>query len=251
MNEHSNPEAEQNGATPGSDPVVVDQQGSEEQPAQETGSDPVDVAHVKRVLEAALLSTSEPLTVQQLKRLFAGEVDADNIRKVLDELKEEWSGRSIELTAVASGWRFRVKPGYQKFLDRIASDKPPRYSRAVLETLAIIAYRQPVTRGDIEDVRGVAVSPPTLKALEERGWIEVIGQRETPGRPAIFATTKRFLDDLNLRSVEELPPLEELQASLEAAPAALVEAPPPAPEQQALIDEPPSQESTEPETHAG
>jgi len=231
MNEHSNPEAEQNGATPGSDPVVV--------------------AHVKRVLEAALLSTSEPLTVQQLKRLFAGEVDADNIRKVLDELKEEWSGRSIELTAVASGWRFRVKPGYQKFLDRIASDKPPRYSRAVLETLAIIAYRQPVTRGDIEDVRGVAVSPPTLKALEERGWIEVIGQRETPGRPAIFATTKRFLDDLNLRSVEELPPLEELQASLEAAPAALVEAPPPAPEQQALIDEPPSQESTEPETHAG
>jgi len=251
MNEHSNPEAEQNGATPGSDPVVVDQQGSEEQPVQETGSDPVDVAHVKRVLEAALLSTSEPLTVQQLKRLFAGEVDADNIRKVLDELKEEWSGRSIELTAVASGWRFRVKPGYQKFLDRIASDKPPRYSRAVLETLAIIAYRQPVTRGDIEDVRGVAVSPPTLKALEERGWIEVIGQRETPGRPAIFATTKRFLDDLNLRSVEELPPLEELQASLEAAPAALVEAPPPAPEQQALIDEPPSQESTEPETHAG
>jgi segregation and condensation protein B len=210
------------------------------------------MAHVKRVLEAALLSTPEPLTVQQLRRLFAGEVDADNIRKVLAELQDEWAERSIELTTVASGWRFRVKPDYQKFLDRIASEKPPRYSRAVLETLAIIAYRQPVTRGDIEEVRGVAVSPPTLKALEERGWIEAIGHRETPGRPAIFATTKRFLDDLNLRSLEELPPLEELQSSLAAAPAALVDAPPPAPEQQALIDdETPPQDTTEPEPHAG
>jgi segregation and condensation protein B len=210
-----------------------------------------DIAHIKRVLEAALLSTAEPLTVQQMKRLFAGEVDADNIRKMLDTLKDEWSHRSIELTTVASGWRFRVKPGYQEFLDRISSEKPPRYSRAVLETLAIIAYRQPVTRGDIEEIRGVAVSAPTLKALEERGWIEVIGHRESPGRPAIFATTRRFLDDLNLRSVEELPPLEELQSSLAAAPAALVDAPPPAPEQQALIDETPPQDSTEPEAHAG
>jgi segregation and condensation protein B len=219
---------------------------------QEPGQEPLDITHVKRVLEAALLSTPEPLTVQQLKRLFGGEVDADNIRKVLAELKDEWSERSIELTTVASGWRFRVKPDYQKFLDRIASEKPPRYSRAVLETLAIIAYRQPVTRGDIEEVRGVAVSPPTLKALEERGWIEVIGHRETPGRPAIFATTKRFLDDLNLRSVEELPPLEELQSSLAAAPAALVDAPPPAPEQRDLIDdEIPPQDTTEPEPHAG
>jgi segregation and condensation protein B len=219
---------------------------------QEPGQEPLDITHVKRVLEAALLSTPEPLTVQQLKRLFGGEVDADNIRKVLAELKDEWSERSIELTTVASGWRFRVKPDYQKFLDRIASEKPPRYSRAVLETLAIIAYRQPVTRGDIEEVRGVAVSPPTLKALEERGWIEVIGHRETPGRPAIFATTKRFLDDLNLRSVEELPPLEELQSSLAAAPAALVDAPSPAPEQQELIDgETPPQDTTEPEPHAG
>ncbi|HET9470719.1 MAG TPA: SMC-Scp complex subunit ScpB [Usitatibacter sp.] len=212
----------------------------------------VDLNHVKRVLEAALLSTPEPLTVQQLRRLFGGEVDADNIRKVLSELKDEWAERSIELTTVASGWRFRVKPDYQKFLDRIAAEKPPRYSRAVLETLAIIAYRQPVTRGDIEEVRGVAVSPPTLKALEERGWIEVIGHRETPGRPAIFATTKRFLDDLNLRSLEELPPLEELQSSLAAAPAALVDAPPQAPEQQALIDdETPPEDTTEPEPHAG
>jgi len=178
----------------------------------------VDLEQVKRVLEAALLSTPEPLTVQQLKRLFAGEVDADNIRKVLDQLKDEWTERSIELTSVASGWRFRVKPDYQKFLDRIANEKPPRYSRAVLETLAIIAYRQPVTRGDIEEVRGVAVSPPTLNALVERGWVEVIGQRETPGRPAIFATTRKFLDDLNLRTLEELPPLEELQSALETLP---------------------------------
>ena len=174
----------------------------------------IDLTEVKRVLEAALLSAPEPLNVQQLRRLFAGEVDADNIRKVLDDLKEEWGGRSIELTSVASGWRFRVKPDYQKYLDRISSEKPPRYSRAVLETLAIIAYRQPVTRGDIEEVRGVAVSPPTLKALEERGWVEVVGQRETPGRPALFATTRKFLDDLNVRSLEELPPLDELQATV-------------------------------------
>ena len=269
MNEQTNPEigpedqaAETTGSQPiveqtsGTDPDVVDQSGDDEQPALESVSVP-DVATVKRVLEAALLSSPEPLTVQQLRRLFAGEVAADNIRKVLDELKDEWAERSIELTAVASGWRFRVKPDYQKFLDRISSEKPPRYSRAVLETLAIIAYRQPVTRGDIEDIRGVAVSPPTLKALEERGWIEAIGHRETPGRPAIFATTKRFLDDLNLRSLEELPPLEELQASLAAAPAELVEnAPPPAPEQQALLDEShpdetQPEESTESETHAG
>ena len=177
----------------------------------------LELTEVKRVLEAALLSAAEPLTVQQLKRLFAGEVDADNIRKVLDELKSDWADRPVELTSVASGWRFRVKPDYQRFLDRISNEKPPRYSRAVLETLAIIAYRQPVTRGDIEDIRGVAVSPPTLNALVERGWVEVVGQRETPGRPAIFATTKKFLDDLNLRSLEELPPLDELQAALEQA----------------------------------
>jgi segregation and condensation protein B len=249
MNEQTNPETVPDEIeNPGSEPDVV---GQGEGPAHEAGPDPVDMTHIKRVLEAALLSSAEPLTVQQLRRLFAGEVAADNIRKVLDELKDEWSERSIELTAVASGWRFRVKPEYQKFLDRIAAEKPPRYSRAVLETLAIVAYRQPVTRGDIEDVRGVAVSPPTLKALEERGWIEVVGHRETPGRPAIFATTKRFLDDLNLRSLEELPPLAELQSSLAAAHDSLVEAPPPAPEQQPLIDEPTPPESTEPETHAG
>ena len=206
MNEQTNPEI----LTDESAPSPLGEGGGE-------GHAEIDLAQIKLVLEAALLSSSEPLTVLQLKRLFAGEVDADNIRKVLDEMKGEWSGRAIELTTVASGWRFRVKPDYQKFLDRISNERPPRYSRAVLETLAIIAYRQPVTRGDIEDVRGVAVSPPTLKALEERGWIEVVGQRETPGRPALFATTRKFLDDLNLRSLEELPPLEELSTVLETS----------------------------------
>src|SRR5258705_11058705 len=205
MNEQTNPEQL---------PEDEEQTGVGPQ-AHEPGPDPaIDLVEVKRVLEAALLSTPDPLTVQQLKRLFAGEVDADNIRKVLDELKGEWSERSVELTSVASGWRFRVKPDYQRFLDRISSERPPRYSRAVLETLAIIAYRQPATRGDVEEIRGVAVSPPTLEALEERGWVEIVGYRETPGRPALFATTKRFLDDLNLRSLEELPPLDELQSTV-------------------------------------
>ena len=184
--------------------------------APETAREPLDLELVKRVLEAALLSAPEPLTLQQLRRLFAGELDVESLRKILEELKLEWADRSVELTAVASGWRFRVHPDYQKYLDRISNEKPPRYSRAVLETLAIIAYRQPVTRGDIEDIRGVAVSPPTLKALEERGWIDVVGNRETPGRPALFATTRKFLDDLNLRSLEELPALEELQSALDA-----------------------------------
>jgi segregation and condensation protein B len=193
----------------------------EEEEMQASPSDvapSIDLSRVKSILEAALLSATEPLSLHQLKRLFAGEVHADNIRKVLDEIKAEWADRSIELTTVASGWRFRVKPGYQEFLDRISSEKPPRYSRAVLETLAIVAYRQPVTRGDIEDVRGVAVSPATLNALVERGWIEEVGHRETPGRPALFATTKKFLDDLNLRSLDELPPLQELGSTLEAVP---------------------------------
>ena len=212
-----------------------------------------DIAQVKRVLEAALLSASDPLTVQQMKRLFGGQVDADNIRKVLDELRGEWAERSIELTSVASGWRFRVKPEYQEFLDRISTEKPPRYSRAVLETLAIVAYRQPVTRGDIEEIRGVAVSPPTLKALEERGWIEAVGHRETPGRPALFATTRKFLDDLNLRSLEELPPLDELQSALEPAPSLVaIDSAPSRDAQDSLIDDEPteSSDSQEHETHA-
>jgi segregation and condensation protein B len=241
MNEQTNPTIDADEQTPGSD--------------EAPGSDPeLDLDHVKRVLEAALLSTPEPLTVQQLRRLFAGQVDADNIRKVLDTLKDEWSERSIELTTVASGWRFRVKPQYQEFIDRITNEKPPRYSRAVLETLAIVAYRQPVTRGDIEEIRGVAVSPPTLKALEERGWIETVGHRETPGRPALFATTRKFLDDLNLRSLEELPPLEELQSALEPAPNLVAIEADTTPQQESLIadePEPPEEtESQEPNVHA-
>lgn len=170
----------------------------------------LDLALVKTVLEAALLSTQEPLALNELKRLFDEDLGNEMLRKVLEELREDWQQRGVELVNVASGWRFRTRPEYQKFLDRLNPQKPPRYSRPVLETLAIIAYRQPVTRGDIEDIRGVTVSPGILKSLEARGWIDVIGHREVPGRPEIFATTKTFLDDLNLRSLEELPPLEDL-----------------------------------------
>jgi len=265
MNEQTNPEMlpdepeQEPKEHPGSGPDFEDQGGPGQDPAHESGSDPVtseDLTLVKRVLEAALLASTEPLTVQQLKRLFGGQVHADNIRKVLDELKGEWAERSIELTSVASGWRFRVKPEYQQFIDRISNEKPPRYSRAVLETLAIIAYRQPVTRGDIEEIRGVAVSPPTLNALEERGWVETVGHRETPGRPALFATTRKFLDDLNLRSLEELPPLEDLQSALEPAPQALaIDPASAAPGQDSLIGEETSDienaEPQEPNTHAG
>jgi segregation and condensation protein B len=214
---------------------VLEQSGTAmAEPAPEVPGEFLDFELVKSVLEAALLSSPEPLTVSQLKRLFAGEIDADNLRRILDELREAWADRPVELTCVASGWRFRVRPDYQKYLDRISNEKPPRYSRAVLETLAIIAYRQPVTRGDIEDIRGVAVSPPTLKALEERGWVDIVGHRETPGRPALFATTRKFLDDLNLRSLEELPPLEELQSTLDAT----LDAVPAIPVQAALIGAP-------------
>jgi segregation and condensation protein B len=249
MNEQTNPEIVPEEDEPTSQSPSL--------PAQSPGEGiAFDVEHVKRVLEAALLSTTEPLTVQQLRRLFSGQVDGDTIRKVLEMLRGEWSERSIELTSVASGWRFRVKPQYQEFLDRISSEKPPRYSRAVLETLAIVAYRQPVTRGDIEEIRGVAVSPPTLKALEERGWIETVGHRETPGRPALFATTRKFLDDLNLRSLEELPPLDELQSALEPAPNLVaLEAASAPPQQDSLIDDEPTtpenQDTQESRDHAG
>jgi segregation and condensation protein B len=134
---------------------------------------------------------------------------------LLDELGQEWESRGIELTQVASGWRFRARPDYQRYLDRLNPQRPPRYSRAVLETLAIIAYKQPVTRGDIEDIRGVTVSSNILKTLETRGWIDVVGHREVPGRPGLYATTRAFLDDLNLRSLEELPPLDELGSLVE------------------------------------
>ena len=169
----------------------------------------------KRILEAALLASPEPLGLTELKRLFDGEVGPDLIRSLLAELKEEWSGRAVELVSVASGWRFQTRVEFQGFVERMQQDKPPRYSRAVMETLAIIAYRQPVTRGDIENIRGVGVAGSIIQALEGRGWIEVIAHRETPGRPALYATTKKFLDDLGLRSLEELPPLEEIAKTIQ------------------------------------
>jgi segregation and condensation protein B len=179
-----------------------------------------DLTQVKRVLETALLTSQEPLTLADLKRLFEEDLSNETLRKVLDDLRADWEGRGVELVSVASGWRFRARPESQRFLDRLEPQKPPKYSRAVLETLAIIAYRQPVTRGDIEDIRGVTVSSNILKSLEGRGWIEVVGNREVPGRPQLYATTKAFLDDLNLRSLEELPPLDDLGTLVESGPAA-------------------------------
>jgi segregation and condensation protein B len=184
-------------------------------PAAEAEEATPDLKELKLALEAALLAATEPLQPGDLKKLFEGRISADTLRILLEEIRADWVEKSIELTMVANGWRFRVKPEYQKYIDRLNPDKPPRYSRAVMETLAIIAYRQPVTRGNIEDIRGVMVSPGILKALEERGWIDVVGHKDVPGRPALFATTKKFLDDLNLRSLEELPPLHELQATLD------------------------------------
>lgn len=193
----------------------------EENTADNEGA--LDLAHIKLVLETALLVTQEPMSLIALKKLFDEKIDSDTLRKVLDDLKGDWEGRGVELVSVASGWRFRARPESQKFLDRLDPQKPPKYSRAVLETLAIIVYKQPVTRGDIEEIRGVTVSPGILKALEARGWIDVIGHREVPGRPEIFATTKSFLDDLNLRSLEELPPLTELGSLVEQAPNAEID----------------------------
>lgn len=174
----------------------------------------------KRILEAALLAAPEPLSIADLRRLFDDELSGDTLKNLLAELREEWSGRAVELASLASGWRFQTRPEFQAYVEKLQPDKPPRYSRAVMETLAIIAYRQPVTRGDIEDIRGVTVSTQIIQTLESRGWIDVVGHRETPGRPALYATTKTFLDDLGLRSLQELPPLEEIAQTLQ------LEAPP-------------------------
>jgi segregation and condensation protein B len=162
----------------------------------------------KRVLEAALICSSRPMALRELSALFAGEVGNDTLRTLLAELGEECKDRAIELAAVATGWRYQTRPEMAHYLARLDPERPPRYSRAVLETLAIIAYRQPVTRGDIEDIRGVAVATSVVKQLEDRGWIESIGYREAPGRPALFATTRQFLDDLGLATLEELPALQ-------------------------------------------
>jgi segregation and condensation protein B len=179
----------------------------------EAPQDPASLAEIKGVLEAALLVAGEPVAVAQLAKLFEPPLPADTVRKLLDDLKSDWTGRKVELVQVASGWRFQGLPVVQSYIARLSPEKPPRYSRAVMETLAIIAYQQPVTRGDIEAIRGVAVSTSVVKALEDRQWVEVVGHRETPGRPALYATTKTFLDDLGLRSLSELPPLAELDSS--------------------------------------
>jgi len=172
-----------------------------------------DLKQIKGVLEAALLVAGEAVPATQLARMFDPPLDAELVRKLLAELAGDWADRTVSLVQVASGWRFQGSPAIQPYLDRLSPEKPPRYSRAVMETLAIIAYQQPVTRGDVEAIRGVAVSTNVVKALEDRQWVEVVGHKETPGRPALYATTKTFLDDLGLRSLSDLPPLAELDAS--------------------------------------
>lgn len=169
----------------------------------------------KRVLEAALLAATEPLPLAELKRLFDDDFDDDTLRTLLSDLRGDWSQRGVELAQLASGWRFQTRPEFQPYLDRLKNEKAPKYSRAVMETLAIIAYRQPVTRGDIEEIRGVAVSPNILKTLEARDWIDAVGHRDAPGRPALYATTRKFLDDLGLRSLAELPPLTDVAQVME------------------------------------
>jgi len=165
---------------------------------------------VKRVLETVLLTSQVPLSLAELKRVFDAEVHTDFLRIALEELRGDWQGRGVELVSVAEGWRFQTRPEYQAYLDRLNPEKPPKYSRATLELLAIIAYRQPVTRGDIEEIRGVSVNTQTIRTLEERGWIEVVGHKDVAGRPALYATTKHFLSDLGLRALSELPPLPEV-----------------------------------------
>lgn len=176
---------------------------------------PPEKEKILRVLEAALLTTQEPLSMTELKKLGDPPIENSFLTELLEQLMEKYAASGIELNRVANGWRFRARPEMQPYLDRLNPQKPPRYSRAVMETLAIIAYRQPVTRGDIEEIRGVAVSSHVLKTLETRGWIDVIGTRDTPGKPELFATTKQLLDDFNLRSLQELPPLNEMGSLLE------------------------------------
>jgi len=190
------------------------------------------LAEIKRILETVLLASATPMTQAELKRVFDTELSNDFLRRALEELRSDWQGRGVELAFVADGWRFQTRAEYQHYLDRLNPEKPPRYSRATLETLAIIAYRQPVTRGDVEEIRGVAVNSQIVKTLEERGWIEVVGHKDVPGRPALFATTRQFLSDLGLRALSELPPLPELARELiERAQADELPMEPPPPEE--------------------
>jgi segregation and condensation protein B len=185
--------------------------------AESNSKRPDNPAQIKRILEAVLFSAQQPLTPLELRKVFLDEIGTDVLRALLDELRQDWADRPLELVQTASGWRFRTRAEFLPYLERLNPERPPKYSRAVLETLAIIAYRQPVTRGDIEDIRGVTVASQIIKVLEERGWVDVVGHRDTPGRPALLATTKKFLDDLGLRSVTELPPLEMMNQTLELA----------------------------------
>lgn len=182
----------------------------------------MNLVNAKRVLETALICSQQPLPVRDMRSLFNESLGADTLKDLLEELKYDWAGRGVELVSVASGWRFQSRPEMREYLDRLHPEKPPRYTRATLETLAIIAYRQPVTRGDMEDIRGVTINSLLIKQLEDRGWVEVIGHREAAGRPALFATTRQFLDDLGLQSLDQLPLLENMSHSGDAL-AALVE----------------------------
>jgi len=179
--------------------------------------EPDNITEFKQILEAALLTSASPLSLDDMLKLFAGRMERTTLRMLLDELKQDWAqeniGRTLELVQVATGYRFQAKSQYSEFIVRLNPERQPKYSRAVMETLAIIAYRQPVTRGDIEQIRGVAVNPNVMRQLQERDWIDIVGQREVPGRPSLYATTKHFLDDLNLRSLSELPPFDDFAQS--------------------------------------
>jgi segregation and condensation protein B len=176
----------------------------------------MNTVDAKRVLETALICSHQPIQIRDLRVLFSDALGADTIRTLLEELQLDWAQRGVELVQVATGWRFQSRPDMREFLDRLNPEKPPKYSRAVMETLAIIAYRQPVTRGDMEDVRGVTINSLVLKQLEDRGWVEVIGHRETVGRPSLYATTRQFLDDLGLASLDQLPVYDNAQAQANA-----------------------------------
>jgi len=172
--------------------------------------------HKKRVIETALLCAQEPITAMDLTRLFTDDISPADVEAVLTAIQEDWQDKGMELVHIATGWRFQSRLSMREYLDRLTPEKPPRYSRAVMETLAIIAYRQPVTRGEIEEIRGVAVSSNVMKQLEDRGWVEVIGHKETIGRPGLYATTKQFLDDLSLPNLQSLPLLEDAAPTFES-----------------------------------
>jgi segregation and condensation protein B len=176
----------------------------------------MNMSEAKRVLETALICSQQPMSLRDMRVLFNQVLESTDLQTLLQELQADWSGRGVELVQLATGWRFQSLPEMREYLDRLHPEKPPRYTRATLETLAIIAYRQPVTRGDMEDIRGVTINSQLIKQLEDRGWVEVIGHREAPGRPALFATTKQFLDDLGLNSLSQLPTLESPAQAVEA-----------------------------------